>query len=201
MSDKTKPCQHGAAGAPPVPRSDTFLTLVSIEAHPQDEDEQAARLFAAEQAIIDSVLYEALGYPTIAELHTVGTSARLVEMESRPRSIAELAEQTYEINHANGWWSDVDIAKMAANDPDRWLVLLALIHSEASEAVEDVRDGCFAETATDSGKPVGLPSELADVVIRVFDACHGAGIDLQGAIERKLAYNATRKHRHGGKAR
>lgn len=110
-------------------------------------------------------------------------------------------KRTYEINHANGWWSDEDIAKMAANDPDRWLILMALVHSEVSEAVEDIRIGNFTETARLGGKPCGLPSELGDIVIRVFDACHGAGIDLQGVIERKLAYNATRAKKHGGKAR
>lgn len=49
-------------------------------------------------------------------------------------------------------------------------------------------------------KPVGFPSELADIVIRVCDLAGFLGIDLETAIKDKMAYNATRPHRHGGKA-
>lgn len=48
-------------------------------------------------------------------------------------------------------------------------------------------------------KPEGVPSELADVVIRVLDFCYTEGIDLQSIIEEKLAYNATRARLHGKK--
>lgn len=46
-------------------------------------------------------------------------------------------------------------------------------------------------------KPVGFPSEVADVVIRIGDLCGQEGIDLQRAINEKMRYNATRKHKHG----
>lgn len=46
-------------------------------------------------------------------------------------------------------------------------------------------------------KPEGVPSEVADVVIRAFDFAHEAGFDLAAIIEEKLAYNATRGHKHG----
>jgi NTP pyrophosphatase (non-canonical NTP hydrolase) len=48
-------------------------------------------------------------------------------------------------------------------------------------------------------KPEGIPSELADIVIRVFDMCGRYGIDLEAAIKEKMEYNTTRPHRHGGK--
>jgi len=48
-------------------------------------------------------------------------------------------------------------------------------------------------------KPEGIPSELADVVIRIFDICGYYGIDLQAAIEEKMAYNESRPYKHGGK--
>jgi NTP pyrophosphatase (non-canonical NTP hydrolase) len=79
---------------------------------------------------------------------------------------------------------------------------LGLIHSEVSEAIEELRRPRFdpRETREDeTGKPEGLPSELADVVIRCLDLAAAHGIDLEAAMERKLAYNAVRGYRHGGK--
>jgi len=49
------------------------------------------------------------------------------------------------------------------------------------------------------GKPVGFPTELADVIIRTLDLASGLGIDIEEAIRIKMDYNATRPHRHGGK--
>lgn len=49
-------------------------------------------------------------------------------------------------------------------------------------------------------KPEGFASELADVLIRVFDLAGALGIDLEDAVQSKMAYNKTRPHRHGGKA-
>jgi len=46
-------------------------------------------------------------------------------------------------------------------------------------------------------KPEGVPSELADIIIRVLDACAGWDIDIQTAVELKIQYNATREYKHG----
>jgi hypothetical protein len=46
-------------------------------------------------------------------------------------------------------------------------------------------------------KPVGFMSELADIVIRVFDLTGALGGDLDAAVRYKMAYNKTRKHKHG----
>lgn len=48
-------------------------------------------------------------------------------------------------------------------------------------------------------KPCGIPTELADAVIRILDTCEVNGIDLGFEIERKMAYNETRAIRHGGR--
>jgi hypothetical protein len=48
-------------------------------------------------------------------------------------------------------------------------------------------------------KPEGIPSELADIVIRVMDICGYYGIDLEAAITEKMEYNRNRPIRHGGK--
>jgi NTP pyrophosphatase (non-canonical NTP hydrolase) len=88
---------------------------------------------------------------------------------------------------------------------------LMLIVSELAEAQDELRSG-YGVTETyyptsQSGlgdvpgvhKPEGLPSELADVVIRAFGLAYEAGIDLSAAIYEKMAYNDTRPYKHGRK--
>ena len=87
---------------------------------------------------------------------------------------------------------------------------LALVHSEVSEALEEVRKGPehyairFEEVVDKDGtprmKPEGVAIEMADAVIRIFHLAGMLGLDLEGAIEAKLAYNERRPFRHGGKA-
>ena len=57
------------------------------------------------------------------------------------------------------------------------LEYLAQIHCEVSEVVEELRNGReLTETYhSDEGKPEGVPSELADVVLRCFDFAYGRG--------------------------
>lgn len=97
--------------------------------------------------------------------------------------------------------------------------LLALLHSEVSEALEDYREGnvglgfldssgvvhdCQASEQEQQGgmplrKPVGLDSELADVLIRLCDMAGALAVDLERATIEKLRYNKSRSHKHGGK--
>lgn len=108
-----------------------------------------------------------------------------------------------------------------ANLRNHQIMALALIITEASEAIEELRNGraidetwyscrvggtTYAWTAGDEvpilalgypAKPEGVPSELADIVIRVLDLSAKAGIDLSSMIQEKLGYNATREYKHG----
>ncbi len=74
---------------------------------------------------------------------------------------------------------------------------LCLIHSEVSEALEAYRDNLLRTRINDKGKPEGLPSELADIVIRVADMAGSMGIDLEHEIRIKSDYNETRPYKHG----
>lgn len=47
------------------------------------------------------------------------------------------------------------------------------------------------------GKPEGVPVEIADVVIRLFDYAGTYGIDLEYEVLRKMSYNGTRPYKHG----
>ena len=88
---------------------------------------------------------------------------------------------------------------------------LLLIVSEVVEAHDEIRTGHAAdETYYPSGyavlagekgpfKPEGVPSEVADAVIRCFDFAYTEGFSLADIIIEKLAYNATRERLHGKK--
>lgn len=76
------------------------------------------------------------------------------------------------------------------DEPKHDAVYIALMHSELSEALEELRTEC-----PDKIDNAGL--ELADCIIRIFDYCGAKGIDIDSLLRSKMEYNRTRPMRHG----
>ena len=98
------------------------------------------------------------------------------------------ATEVHETAKAKGWWST------ERNDGE----IIALMHSELSEALEALRNG----NGPDDHIPEfnGTEAEMADVVIRIMDYGKARGLRIAEAIEAKMAFNTKRSFKHGGKA-
>lgn len=93
------------------------------------------------------------------------------------------------------WWQDLATGAPVKRNKGE---LLALIHSEISEALEGERKDLMDDKLPHRKM---AEVELVDAMIRIFDYAGGFGYDLQGAYDEKMAYNAIRSdHKHGARA-
>jgi len=106
-----------------------------------------------------------------------------------------LVETCYRASSAAGWWKSegmdlsVEIKRSSMLAGALVAQKLCLIHSEVSEAMEGHRKGLKDDKL--KHRPM-IEVELADALIRICDLAGALGLDLGGAVEEKLAYNATR---------
>ena len=107
------------------------------------------------------------------------------------KGLNDFAKEIHDNSIKHGWW----------DTKREFPEVIALCHSELSEALEESRMGkeptevYYSKDATD--KPLGVPIELADAIIRILDYCSKEGIDIEDAIRIKHEYNKSRPYRHG----
>ena len=103
--------------------------------------------------------------------------------------LTDLAQDIYDNAKAHGWW----------DKPRSFGDIIALCHSELSEALEEYRNGKPAIYYGEDGKPEGIAVEMIDCIIRILDWCGHEAIDVDEILKIKHEYNKTRPYRHGGK--
>ena len=129
-------------------------------------------------------------------------------------NLTTLATDIFEANKEKGFW----------DEPRSLCETTMLIVTELAEAVEEERSGRAGVWYNHNGtgwradevvvdddglvydedryyerpfKPEGVDIELIDALIRLLDLLGSRGVDVDELLKQKLAYNRTRKPRHG----
>lgn len=116
------------------------------------------------------------------------------------QEINKLRDLCYGESFKAGWHTNLETGKLLERNKGE---MIALIHSEISEAMEGERKGLM-----DDHLPLRPMAEveMADAIIRIMDYCGRWNYDVGGAIIEKIEYNKSRadhklenRQKEGGK--
>ncbi len=117
-----------------------------------------------------------------------------------------LANEVHENAQTKGWWAQRILLNRLArlHSPElgdfaenlNASSMIALEHSELSEALEGLRAGSADDKIPEF---TSEEAETADAIIRMMDRAKGRGLRVGEAILAKVAFNRSRSFRHGGK--
>ena len=103
----------------------------------------------------------------------------------------ELARKCRETSNSKGFFTDWTNVNTK----------LLLVHCEISEAAEEVRAGrrneVYYSERNGKPKPEGFAMEVADAIIRLLELSDSLGLNIEGAVAEKMAYNEGRPYLHG----
>lgn len=98
----------------------------------------------------------------------------------------EVAADIHGVAVSKGWWDK------PRNDGE----IIALVHSELSEALEGLREDAQSDKIPGF---LAVEEELADAIVRIMDVSYARNWRVAEALIEKTAFNTTRERMHGGK--
>ncbi len=149
----------------------------------------------------------------VKEMTNVEKVGQATTREYMAYHLNEMVKIAHGVAKEGGWWDRKGAAAKAdalRNDPSKAceysnemldlldevadegrnpLELLALCHSELSEALEGIRKDQMDDKLPHRKM---FEVELADTILRIFDIAGGFDLDLGGALTEKLLFNTTR---------
>lgn len=116
------------------------------------------------------------------------TSWALVIRRDVPRdgTLSDYVLRCHRASREAGWWTDLETGRPLVRNKGEMFMLMV---SEIAEAMEGVRKNLPDDKLPH--RPM-VEVELADALIRICDFAGGFNLDLEGAVNEKLAYNAVR---------